>query len=106
MRRRQSKDLEVAKERLKKTITKQSTLNARELRLKQTENLKLQWQGPSKLLASTKAAEAHKLTPEELDNAEYRRIHGSAHSSRVASGGYDLKFSGRAIPAWCRGIGH
>jgi hypothetical protein len=103
MRRRQSRDLETAKERLKKTSSKQQSLNARETRLKQTENLRMKWEGPSKLLDSTRAAEAQRVTPEELDDREHRRIHGSAHSSRVASGGYDLKYAGRAVPSWTKG---
>jgi hypothetical protein len=42
---------------------------------------------------------------ETLDDAARKRSSSTAHSSRVAMGGYDLKFSGRAAPAWCpRGI--
>jgi hypothetical protein len=105
-RRRQARDLEVAKERQKKVAQKQGSINAREESLKKTEHLKMEWEGPSKLLAMTKAAEAYKISNEELDGAEQRRLRGSAHSSRVASGGYDLRFVGRAIPAWRKGLGH
>ncbi len=81
-------------------------LNLRETKLKQTESTRVQWEGPSKLLNLTKAAQSNRLTSEELDCAEHRRLSGSAHSARVASGGYDLKFSGRAIPVWRKGVGH
>ena len=104
--RRKERDLHLAKERLQKTNTKQNMLNAREVRLKQTENQRVQWEGPSKLLNLTKAAQLNRLTSEELDCAEHKRLSGSAHNSRVASGGYDLKFSGRAVPVWRKGIGH
>ena len=103
MRRRQARDLEAAKERLEKKSAKQKSLNSREARLRETEKLKLQWEGPSKLLNSTKAVNAQKVTPEELDEREYHRKHDGAHSTRIASGGYDLKYAGRAIPAWTRG---
>lgn len=103
MRRRQSRDLETAKERLERKSAKHQSLNARETRLRETEKLRLQWEGPSKLHQSTKAVNAQKITPEELDSREYQRKHGGAHSARVASGGYDLKYSGRAIPAWTKG---
>ena len=103
LRRRQARDLGVAKERLQKTSSKQQASNARETRLKETEKMKQAWEGPSKLLDSTKAAIAQRVTTEELDDREHRRLHGSAHSSRIASGGYDLKYSGRAIPSWTRG---
>lgn len=54
----------------------------------------------SKLMTSTKASDAQKITADELDMASRRRITTSAHDSRVPKGGYDLKYSGRAIPLW------
>ena len=104
LRSRQARDFETAKERLNKTAAKQESLMAREFILKKTESMHQQWEGPSKLLSSTKAAAAQRVTPEELDDRENRRLHGSAHSSRVASGGYDLKYSGRAKPSWTKGV--
>jgi hypothetical protein len=58
----------------------------------------------SKLLSATKASVAQAVHPEELDMAERRRASGIAHQSFVAKGGYDLKFSGRAIPVWRKAL--
>lgn len=55
---------------------------------------------PSRLLAPTKASNSNALSGEHLDEAERRRATQGAHSSNVALSGRDLKFSGRAIPAW------
>jgi hypothetical protein len=76
----------------------------RERRLRESESNRLKWEGPSKLLDSTTAYVRRKVTGEELDNAEYQRLHGSAHSKKIAGAGYDLRFSGRAIPTWRKGL--
>lgn len=56
----------------------------------------------SKLYEPTKLYERNKITHEQLDATEIRRNSKSAHERNVAYGGYDLKFVGRAIPAWTR----
>ena len=54
----------------------------------------------SKVMEATKASKSHRLSQDELDASERRRSSGGAHERRVAYGGYDLKYSGRATPAW------
>ena len=88
-------------------MSKELADDARELRFKSMEVKLLERQRsmpvtPSKLLAPTKASEGHRLTVEELDEMEHRRVAGPAHTARVAGGGYDLKFCGKAVPAWVR----
>jgi len=58
----------------------------------------------SKLHEPTKVYLANRLTAEDLDAREQQRNSGGAHDGKIASGGYDLKFTGRAIPAWTRGV--
>jgi hypothetical protein len=55
---------------------------------------------PERLLAPTKAYDAQRLTGEHLDEAERRRTSQGAHSRNIAMSGRDLKYVGRAIPAW------
>ena len=55
---------------------------------------------PLRLLAPTKASNSQALSGEYLDQAERKRATVSAHSSNIAMSGRDLKFSGRAVPAW------
>lgn len=104
IRRRQERDKEMALKRLEKTVSKQSAVLERERRLKDSESKRVRWEGPSKLLDPTTAHVRRKVSGEELDNAEYQRQHGSAHSKRIAGAGYDLKFTGRAIPTWRKGL--
>jgi hypothetical protein len=44
------------------------------------------------------------LSDEYLDECEENRANAGAHSRSVHIGGYDLKFVGRAVPSWRRGL--
>ena len=57
---------------------------------------------PSRLFTPTTASRANQLTTEQLDQMEYNRMHGGAHSARIPLGGYDMKYAGKAIPEWSR----
>lgn len=87
-------------------LTSQQAKSARADRMKELAkdaSLSVVGEGvESKLLQPTKASLSNRLTAEELDHAERKRSTRGAHDSKVAFGGYDLKFSGRAIPAWTR----
>eukprot|EP01038_Epipyxis_sp_PR26KG_P006029 gene6029-8301_t len=106
IKKRNEKDLEFAKTKYHK-VEQALKKNDRESRLKQLaegldpadEKIK---NNPDRLYSSTKAYEAGKLTAIDLDYAEKRRSSASSHSSTVAMTGRDLKFTGRAIPTWCK----
>ena len=57
---------------------------------------------PQRLHRETKASERNRVCIEDLDNAVRRRVVSGAHSATIAYGGYDLKYSGRAKPNWCK----
>ena len=106
-RRRAERDLQLAKKRLESKETKQQKDAARELRFKEmqrklTEKTAALPRSKSQLLAQTAASRGQQLSIEALDLMEHRRAHSGAHAAPVAGGGYDLKFVGRAIPAWVR----
>ena len=104
MRRRQSLSIEQAKIRREKIVASQSELKWREERqMKLAKEAELKIVGSdveSKLMKPTKASISYRLSPDELDSNDRRRKGSGAHERQVAYGGYDLKFSGRAVPAW------
>jgi hypothetical protein len=106
IRRRRHQDLEKAKEKRQKAQEARDGLTARYERQQELGKMaSLSVVGEhveSKLHSATKASVSQRMTAEELDAAEIRRQSKGAHERRVASSGYDLKFSGRAIPAWTR----
>jgi hypothetical protein len=106
IRRRRHQDLERAKEKRQKAQEARESLTARFERQQELGKMaSLSVVGEhveSKLHSSTKASISQRMTAEELDAAEIRRQSKGAHDRKVAYGGYDLKFSGRAIPAWTR----
>lgn len=57
---------------------------------------------PQRLLASTKASMASKVTVAALDEAEARRHSSRAHESFIACTGRDLHNAGRATPSWLK----
>jgi hypothetical protein len=109
MRRRQSQNIQQAREKREKILHMQSELKRREekqLQLaKEAESKVVGNNVESKVMEPTKASESHRLRQDELDANERRRNSRGAHERSVAYGGYDLKFSGRAVPAWRKGIG-
>lgn len=106
MRRRSFQNIEKAKERhLKIQETKESKNSRFDRQMELGKQASLSVVGEhveSKLHAATRASNSHRMTSEELDAAEIQRQKKSAHERKVAYGGYDLKFVGRAIPAWTR----
>lgn len=57
---------------------------------------------PARLLTSTKASEAGRITEIDLDAAQHRRQSQGAHLANVAMSGRDLRFATRATPQWLR----
>ena len=57
-----------------------------------------------RVLASTRASEAARLTHEDLDLAEHQRAASGAHGARLPMSGRDLAHAGRAVPTWRRGL--
>jgi hypothetical protein len=106
MRRRHIQNLEKAKEKLSKAQVAKDGIKSRldrQMELGKMASLSVVGEHvESKLYSATKASVSHRMTSEELDAAEIRRQSKGAHEGRVAYGGYDLKFAGRAIPAWTR----
>jgi len=105
---RRQRDLEMAKKRRELTEIKNNQLTARERNIQNldpkldiVENVQ---RDPDRLLASTKASNAYKIRPEDLDDLDARRKTASAHSSNIAMSGRDLAYGGRAMPSWCRGV--
>ena len=111
MRRKQEQEIDKAKTRRVQlnTARERAASTGRMRRQKElaetTTDPTLRSRVKSKLHEPTKVSLASRLTAEDLEARERQRSRGSAHNARVVSGGYDLKFSGRAIPAWTRGAG-
>ena len=102
MRRRQARDKESTRQRIEQKETYKRNTRPRsaiisEIIVDTDFNAK---RDTNRLLAPTKASYSNALSGEHLDEAEIRRATQCAHSSNVAMSGRDLKFSGRAIPAW------
>lgn len=57
---------------------------------------------PDRLLQGTKASRAWELSDVALEERQMQREQQGAHSRPIAGAGYDLKFTGRATPAWMK----
>ena len=105
---RRQRDMEMARKRRELTENKINQLTARERNIKNMDPkldiVEAVQRDPERLLASTKASTAYKISAEELDDLESRRKTASAHSSNIAMSGRDLAYGGRAMPNWCRGV--
>ena len=106
IRRRQARDIEDTKQRIEQKELYKKQSRPRSVIISEiiagtdfTANAK---RDPLRLLAPTKASNSQALSGEHLDEAERKRSTQAAHSSNIAMSGRDLKFSGRAIPAWRR----
>jgi hypothetical protein len=66
--------------------------------------LKLAERDPLRLLRGTDAYENNKVNIMDLDKASRRRSTAGAHEKAIALGGYDLKFTGRSKPGWCKQV--
>lgn len=105
LKRRQERNMELAKQRKEKFVVQAQKKNERDRRLSDLLNNApepMVERDPARLLNSTKASEAARVYSEDLDAADRRRSTGSAHSSAVAMSGRDLQFAGRAKPVWMR----
>lgn len=109
LRRRQALSIQQAREKRELIVHKKSEVKRREekqLKLAKEAELKVVGSNvESKIMEPTKASESHRLRPDVLDSNEIKRKTEGAHERSVAYGGYDLKYSGRAVPAWRMGIG-
>ncbi len=108
MRKKQESEIERAKERRTQVEAARAASTGRLTRQKEmakaTEpKLDSSRLGTRVYEKHTKAHAAGRLTADDLDAMERQRSTGGAHDTKIASGGYDLKFSGRAIPLWTRG---
>jgi exopolysaccharide biosynthesis protein len=82
-------------------VEKNKTLRSKKIKdMKTTFDLDAK-RDPNRLVAPTHTSTANKVSLEDLDYAERKRTVINAHDSKVAFSGRDLKFSGRAVPAWC-----
>jgi len=106
LRRRQTRDLELAKTRSEKIDQSNQKKTMRERSVREAAVVVSSTEAerdPSRLLARTKASESNSLTYEGLDQAEQRRRSAGAHGAPIAMTGRDLQFSGRATPQWVKG---
>jgi hypothetical protein len=105
---RRQRDLEIARKRRELKENKINQLTARERNIKNLDPkldiVEAVQRDPERLLASTKASTAYKISAEELDDLDSRRKNASAHSSNIALSGRDLAYGGRAMPNWCRTV--
>ena len=105
---RRQRDLEIARKRRELTENKINQLTARERNIKNLDPkldiVEAVQRDPERLLASTKASTAYKISAEELDDLDARRKNASAHSSNIALSGRDLAYGGRAMPNWCQKV--
>jgi len=105
---RKTMDMEIAKRRHEKRELKSCQLASRQEKLRQLdpklELLSDVKRDPLRLLSSTKASDAYKISSEYLDEADRRRTTANAHSTNIALNARDLQFKGRACPEWRRGI--
>jgi hypothetical protein len=102
MKRRQERDLLMAKQRKEKADQTNAKKTQRERRI---SDMHAQYDGEiqSRLLAPTKAYEAQKISDVELDAAEHRRHSVGAHAAAMPMTGRDLKYgTGRATPSWMK----
>jgi hypothetical protein len=106
LRKRQERDLALAKERKEKLSQASLKKNYRDRRLtdllSNVEPIAAAERDPHRLLSATKASEAAKVYAEDLDAAEQRRATIGAHGASIAMSGRDLTFIGRAKPTWMR----
>jgi hypothetical protein len=105
LKRRQQVDLEKAKQRKLQADQIQQQKTARERRILEAQVNSMGadiGRDPARLLSATKAYEAMKISEIDLDAAQHRRNTVGAHESKMAMGGRDLVFSGRAQPTWMR----
>jgi hypothetical protein len=105
LKRRQERDLELARQRKEKftmQAAKKTERNRRVSDLMQHTAEPAVERDPNRLLVPTKASQAAKVYGEDLDAAEHRRATIGAHGQAIAMSGRDLAFSGRSKPAWMR----
>ena len=102
LQRMRERDLEFEARRNKKIAERKNIDHARENRLKESKSRTLDHakRDPNRLLRATAASTANQLSDIAIDDANHRRANASAHSTSIAMGGYDLKFSGRAKASW------
>ena len=102
LKRFRDRDLEFQQKRKEKITDHQKLASARETRILESRvrHTDIVGRDPSRLLQATAASAANKLSDDALDDANHRRLTCPAHSTNIAMGGYDLKFSGRAQPSW------
>lgn len=102
LRRRQERDLELAKQRKARNLQQQASAADKDRRLADlAKGLQPDVERDAgRLLTATKASEHAKVHAEDLLTAEERRHSAGAHSAAMAMSGRDLLFSGRAKPAW------
>ena len=58
----------------------------------------------SSFVARRSTLKKRAMTQSELDDIEQTREGRKAHAAPVAMGAYDLKFGGRAVPSWRKGV--
>jgi hypothetical protein len=105
MRRRQEKDLEVARTRSEKVEAANSKKTSREKAIMEAAvpvTGAVAERDPDRLLSGTKASERNKLSYEALDAAERRRSSVGAHGANIALNARDLQYAGRATPQWIK----
>eukprot|EP01039_Chlorochromonas_danica_P006426 gene6426-7085_t len=105
LKRRQERNMELAKQRKEKFVVQAQKKNERDRRLSDLLNNAPEpvvERDPARLLNATKASEAQRVYSEDLDAADRRRSTGGAHSSVVPMSGRDLQFAGRTKPVWMR----
>lgn len=96
------RDMEKVRERVKRLDEKRTKDERREKLLMTESKSELAERDPQRLLRETKAFESNKANALDMDTAARSRAVGGAHAAKVFMGGYDLKFKGRAKPAWCK----
>ena len=108
LRRKQKEEIEKAKARRNKINRQRAASTGRLQRQKDLAETavdpELKSRVKSKLHEPTKVYMSNRLTAEDLEMRERKRQSGGAHDAKIVCGGYDLKFTGRAIPSWTRGV--
>ena len=111
LRKRQDRDLAIAEKRkyiLSKVYEDQHKSKADRLQeLYTNENMNeilfpQVKRDPQRLVNGTKASRMAQLTSQDLEENELRRQTASAHTTKIALSARDLKFTGRATPAWMK----
>ncbi|CAM9515356.1 unnamed protein product [Ascophyllum nodosum] len=99
---RARRGVEEARRRCQESNAKDGQRQALQENMKAAVSAK--WRGlagdRARVMRATKASKEKTLQPEDLDDREDARTSLPAHCSRIALTGRDLRFVGRAVPAW------